>query len=473
MANSGPEPVVGRRVVQAGSLPVTGTWGPRGAVYGWVLAGLCFLALLGSTGQRAAFGAYVTALERAFGASRAEVSLVSSVSLVVYGLGLPLAGRLAEQYGARMVLAASMALLAIGCGGAYLTRTIGELTLAYGVVASLGFAGASNVTIAVAVAHAFRERRGFVMGLAVSGQAVGQMLLVPLTIFLVHTVGWRLSLVVMGLGFLLLTPVFAFWFDERQSRKDAVTARQRAGGAKAEGAVGVDGPGCRDAGQRRGGQAVGVGQAVGMGQAPTPAEPGWLTLARDGRIWLLVVPYFICGFTDIGLIRTHFIPLAEGRGFSPEVIAAAISLLAAVTLGSTIASGYLTDRVRLGRLLSGVYLVRALAIGLLYFAQTPALLMAFAVLDGITDLATITPTSVLCTRLYGERRAGSVFGTVSAFHQIGAAAGSFVPGLLYEATGGYEQALVLSVAMLVVAGALSSLVERQPARSVALIGVRE
>ena len=186
----------------------------------------------------------------------------------------------------------------------------------------------------------------------------------------------------------------------------------------------------------------------------------WLGLARDGRIWLLAIPYFICGFTDIGLIRTHFIPLAEGRGFSPGLIAAANSLLGAVTLGSTVASGYLADRVRLGWLLGGMYLLRALAIGLLYVAQTPTLLMAFAVLDGLTELATITPTSVLCTQLYGEHRAGSVFGIVAAFHQIGAAAGSFVPGLFYEATGSYDQALAFSVALLVWAGVLSSMAER-------------
>lgn len=425
-------------VVRAARGPVAQTPEGRLTAYGWLLAGLSFLALFAATGQRSAFGAYVTPLEQAFGASRAEVSLVSTVGLIVYGLGLPLAGRLAERYGARVVLMVSMALLGAGCAASFFASAIWQLAISYGIVASLGFAGSSNVTVSVAISDRFRERRGFVMGLAVSGQAVGQMVLVPLSIFLVRTVGWRDSLLLLGLTFLLvLTPVFALWYRDRPGADGgAVGSRGRGAGGKT---------------------------------ARAPAAAAWLEVARDPRGWRLALPYFVCGFTDIGLIRTHFIPLAEGRGFSSGVIAATISLLAAVTLGSTVATGYLTDRVHLSRLLGGIYLVRAAAIGLLYFAYTPAMLAAFAVVDGLTDLATITPTSALCTRFFGAHRSGSIFGVISLFHQFGAAAGAIVPGAIYEGTGGYEPALLLSIALLVSSAGLAAVGERGASRPAARV----
>ena len=171
----------------------------------------------------------------------------------------------------------------------------------------------------------------------------------------------------------------------------------------------------------------------------------------------LSVPYVICGFTDLGLISTHFVPLAEGRGISPSVIAWALAVIATVNLGSNLITGHLADRVNLTTLLSVMYLWRALSIAFLVVASDPTSILLFAAINGMVDAATIAPTAALCAQLYGPGKMGTAYGLLSAAHQFGAAAGAYLIGALYVRTQSYGAGLILSVVLLVIAGLMIKL----------------
>jgi predicted MFS family arabinose efflux permease len=64
-------------------------------------------------------------------------------------------------------------------------------------------------------------------------------------------------------------------------------------------------------------------------------------------------------------------------------------------------------------------------------------------------------TSALTADIFGRYSVGSVFGTIFVVHQGGAALGSWLGGLLFEATGGYGAAFALACAQLLVAAVVS------------------
>ncbi len=301
-----------------------------------------FFTLAVTMGVRSGFGIYVLPWQQEFGVSRAQVSAVSSLSLVTYGLGNVVAGHVAERVGIDVVLPASLSLVALSLFSATLLREFWVLLLSYGVIASAGFSGASHVTASMAIRAAFPEgRRAFALSLAVAGMGVGQLILVPLQVLVVTAWGWRSALQILALGAALLGLVTR-----------VVLAPVPSGGARA------------------------VRTAEGL---ENPKGPG--LLFRDPWFWMFLFPYFVCGFTDTGLADNHFVPFAQGRGTPGTVLAGALALLAAANLLGTVGLGYLADRLGRATVLAGMYALRAAAF-LFALGGGPWMVWLFAVAYG-------------------------------------------------------------------------------------------
>jgi MFS family permease len=172
--------------------------------YAWTVLGLCFLAILCAQGVRLSFGAFVRPWEDAFDASRGTITLIGSLSFLVYGGSQPFVGQAVDRFGIRRTLAASTVLVAAGMALSAAAPGPLALALSYGVVASLGFGGASGVAASVAVTNWFTSRRGLAFALVEAGFGAGQLALVPLFLVAVSAFGWREALlrgaVLLALG---------------------------------------------------------------------------------------------------------------------------------------------------------------------------------------------------------------------------------------------------------------------------------
>lgn len=155
------------------------------------------------------------------------------------------------------------------------------------------------------------------------------------------------------------------------------------------------------------------------------------------------------------MIDTHLIPYAHDHGYSAAVTGATVSLLAAFNVLGTLASGPLSDRYDSRRILASLYAGRALTLVLLLTTGSPGWLLAFGVLFGVVDFATVAPTQVLSSAYFRGHSLGVVFGLIFLAHQLGSAVGAYVPGALHDLTGSYTLALLSGAAALVLAAALS------------------
>lgn len=81
--------------------------------YAWIIVFVTFLTFLAVQGVRLSFGAFVEPWETDFSMDRGTISLISTLSFVIYGLSQPLIGRLVDKWGARLILSFSTFLVGI------------------------------------------------------------------------------------------------------------------------------------------------------------------------------------------------------------------------------------------------------------------------------------------------------------------------------------------------------------------------
>lgn len=393
--------------------------------YAWTILALCFAAILFAQGVRLSFGAFVNPWQGTFGASRGEITLIGSLSFLVYGGSQPFVGRVVDRVGIRRVLVASTLLVAVGLVLSAAAQSVWQLALAYGVIASLGFGGASGVAASVAVTYWFTQRRGLAFALVEAGFGAGQLLLVPLALFTVGQFGWRDTLL-GGAALLALAVAPLLWRFLRDRPADV--GLEPIGGPASSGA---------DA----------TGATIGDGGSVS----GVRGLLRSRSFWSLGAPFFICGLTTTGFVDTHLIPLAQDRGISSSTTGLAVALLAAANVSGILASGPLADRIDNRKLLAALYATRALSFVALAALVDARALIGFALLFGLVDFSVVAPTQWLAARYVDPLTVGLAFGCLNALHQLGSALGAWIPGLVYDATGSYDSVLTACTVVLAIA----------------------
>ncbi len=374
---------------------------PQSDRQNWIVVIFGFLALALAFSGRAALGLVMPVWQADFGWSSSFISSVGAGALIVMAIVAPFAGRLVDRKGPRFALSLGLGALTIGC---LLVATMNSkivFIIGFGGFSAIGFGIVATHVVATAVVKVFQNNQGLATGIATSGATGGQFLIVPLIAALLAYGSWRWSFAVLGVASLLLMPCIM----------TAIRGRSAEAGEAA---------------------------ADGSGQAPI-ADDTWFVL-RNPAFHVLFWSFLICGFTTTGVIETHLLPFASFCGFPPVPSAAAYGLLSAVNLVGMIAAGWLTDRVNRPMLLAAIYLLRGMTFLLLAYLPGTSIetLFLFAILFGAVDYSTVPVTASLVASHVGVRVMGLAMGLISAGHAIGGAAGTFLGGYVFDATGGYE-----------------------------------
>ena len=396
--------------------------------YAWTVLALCFVAILFAQGVRLSFGAFVRPWEDAFETTRGTITLIGSLSFLVYGFSQPFVGRAVDRFGIRRTLTWSTLLVAVGLVLSAFAQAPWQLGLSYGLIASLGFGGASGVAASVAVTYWFTQRRGLAFALVVAGFGAGQLLLVPLSLAAISAIGWREALLagaaILAIG---VAPVLWRWLRDRPEHV---------------GLLPIGGPVAA---------AAATDDELAAGAPRATAPLGIRGLLRSRGFWALGAPFFVCGITTTGFVDTHLIPLAQDRGIPSATAGLAVALLAAANVTGILASGPLADRVDNRKLLFALYATRGLSfVALAAFVDARALI-GFALLFGLVDFSVVAPTQWLAARYVDPRTVGLAFGCLNAIHQLGSAVGAWIPGLVYDATGSYDDVLIGAAIALAIA----------------------
>jgi predicted MFS family arabinose efflux permease len=375
-----------------------------------ILAG-CLIATV-TFGARTSFGLFTEPLSALRGWDRETFALAIAIQNLIWGIGQPFAGAIADRHGAARVLAAGGAVYALGTALMAVSTNPAALTLTGGVLVGLGLTGGSFTIVIAAFARLVdEERRMWAMGLATAAGSLGQFLFAPLGQAFISRYGAATALVLLA-GCVAFVPLLA-----------AALSGSATQGPEPEGAP------------------VSVAGAL----RKALANPSYA---------LLTTGFFVCGF-HVAFISTHLPPYLTDLGLGTGLAAWALGLIGLFNVIGAYASGVLSGTHPKRLLLAAIYFGRALAFALfLLFEPTPLTVLVFAATIGLLWLSTVPPTSGLVASMFGTRHVGLLFGVVFLSHQVGAFAGVWLGGAVYERTGGYEPMWWMCIALSLMAAAV-------------------
>lgn len=222
----------------------------------------------------------------------------------------------------------------------------------------------------------------------------------PIAIGLTAAVGWASAM--QWLGALVLLALPAVWVLKGNSRALA---------AQAAAASGQKTLSAREA----------IGQAL--------ATPSYRYLSLG---------FLVCGF-HVAFLATHLPGVIAACGLPPAIGGWALAMIGLFNIVGSLAMGWAVGRWRMKSLLSLLYATRGLAVLIFLLApKTPAVMLIFAAVMGVTFLSTVPPTAGLVAKMFGTANMAMLFGIVMLAHQIGGFFGAFLGGYVFQATGSYD-----------------------------------
>jgi MFS family permease len=394
-----------------------------------VIVGIAFVTMGIGVTARTAFSLLLPPLIDEFGWDRGLAAGAFSFGFLVSAILSPIAGRMMDVRGPRIVILSGVLLMTAGL---LLAPSIERPWHLYATLGVLVGAGANLMTY---TAHSqflpnwFVRRRALSISIAFSGVGVGGIILLPWLQSIIVTDGWRSSCRAMALLAILCAGPLNFLI--RKKPEDIGLLPD--GGSQIDLAV-----------QTRGSNIV---------------DPAWTaiewTLARavrTGRFWWIVLGYF-CGLIAWYAVQVHQTKYLIEVGFTPLVAAWALGVVSVVGIPGQIGLGALSDRI--GR--EWVWTAGCAGFAICYAAlialeHSPSntLLYVMVVSQGFLGYALTSVMGPIVAEIFDGPHYGSIFGTITVALIGGGAAGPWMAGVIHDATGSYRPAFILAIACCII-----------------------
>ncbi|MGH2543682.1 MAG: MFS transporter, partial [Ardenticatenaceae bacterium] len=249
--------------------------------YSWVILTVGFVVLFFNSGTRFAFGLVLRPMTDDLDLSRSSLSLAATTFFIVSALAIPIVGRLLDRYSLRFVLASSALISAVGIGFMGAVTAQWQVFALYGLVYGIGNSGTSIAPVGVMISRWFSRRRGIANSAAISGNAIGQLIIIMLLACFLTSLTWRGAFIALGVAtFVFVIPLILLAVHEHPAPQAPV--RQASGADEMPETLLSEGGGLRQ-------------------------------LFASRQLWMLVGIYTICGFQDF-LVATHIVAFAEDQG---------------------------------------------------------------------------------------------------------------------------------------------------------------
>jgi MFS family permease len=390
--------------------------------YGWYLAVALGITTIISYGtSQYLFGLLVVPLVQAFGWSRADLSGVYSLGILVAGtVGIPV-GRLVDRIGARWPMAAGSLIAAASLWGLGQVHRLAELYLVWGVGMGLAMALTYYPVSLSVVAVWFRRRRPQALSLVTFLGGLAAPIFVPISAAWITRYGWSRALAMLAVVQLAVAfPLHAALLRRRPedlglSPDEAPTAPDSRADRRA-GAGGLEGVEMRQAVFMRSFWTVGVATALAR-------------LASN-------------------LLLAHLVAYLSLEGFPSAVGARVMAAVGLASVGGRMALGALARRWSAQALYAVTLGVQAASVAFLLVPHLPGVLVAYSLVYGSSSGALAPMPAAVLAAHFGRRAYASISLLQNFLVSLGASAGPVLGGLLFDATGSYRAALLLALAAL-------------------------
>ena len=382
----------------------------------WLMLGGAFIAFTVSAAMMHSYPVYLVSFIEEFGWGRAETSVAYSVSQLVGGFTSPVVGIMVDRLGPRRLMMIGSALLVFGLIGSSFVHALWQMILLYGVIMTFGANCLGLVVFVPILSRFFVRRRGMAISVVQSANGIARGFSAPMVELTITQIGWRQTYLVQAVLMALVTVPLSAVFRR---------AEPKTGNA---------------------GRPNEVSESV----ATSAVQAGW-TLAeamRTPHFWLLFAVYMFTGLGSF-FVSLHQLAFAVDIGFDKVYAAEVLGFGAFLAVPGIIVTGGMSDIV--GREISAV-----IAYGFSIFGVICALLITspdqhlllwlHACFFGLTWGARGPAITAKTADLFPGPRLGTILGVITIGSGLGAAIGSWAAGWIFDISGSYRLAFILSIA---------------------------
>lgn len=397
----------------------------QGIYFGWYIVIVSMIITMLTVGLRLGIGPFVLPMMEDLKVTRTFISTIISVSMIMYGVGMPIASYLCGKYSTKFVLLLGLVIIELSVLGTVLTNNVWIFFLMYGVFLSFGLAFTSPVAVTPIISRWFVRQRGKALFSLSTGSMAGIAIFNPLATFMIESSGWRSTLFIFAFIFvIIIVPAAILIFKE-------------------------DVP-----------EGADLKEDSSSTMISTHELTQKLTL-RDAihskAYWQIVAGLFACGFS-MNLLGSMAVPMLIDHHFAPTIASFGVGLIGLVAIFSTLVLASIADRFAKRKLLFFIYFIRGLGFLGLVFSQNTWQLYLVAALGGLVWSGSIAMSSAILGDLFGVRLLGILYGWAYLGHQIGGAISSFLGGWGYEVFGTHVFSFGLAAFILISAAIISYLI---------------
>jgi MFS family permease len=339
-------------------------------------------------------------IQAEFGVSRSDASLPYTLTMIGFGLGGILMGRLADRFGVMVPALIGTACLSLGFVLAGNAGSLWQFSLAHGLLIGLLGCAATFAPLVADTSLWFTRNRGIAVAICASGNYLAGTVWPPILQHFFETSGWRATYV--GVGLFCLVAMIPL----------AIALKRRAPALAAAGTPGA---------------------------AAAPLAP--LGLSNNALMVLLCVAGVAC-CVAMSMPQVHIVAYCGDLGYGAARGAEMLSLMLGFGIVSRLASGWICDRIGglrtllLGSALQGVALILFLP------SDSLASLYVVSALFGLFQGGIVPAYAIIVREYFSPREAGARVGIVLMSTLFGMALGGWMSGLIFDLTGSYRAAFL-------------------------------
>lgn len=358
-------------------------------------------------GIRSSFGVFFKSIEGDFNLNRAATSSIFSAYMVLGAATAILGGWALDRYGPRvavfmMGLTTGLSLLLTSQ-----VTSLWQLYITYSLLLAIG-TGAGFVLVTATASRWFVKRRGLALGIGLSGEGLGILVAAPFAAYLISTLGWRMSYIVIGVIAGVVVTSLAIFLRRNPAEMGLLP----------------DGSKAIPAGTHE--KSSGV-QVVSF---------SLLEALRTTSFWFLWMAVVLYSLSFL-LLQTHIVPHITDFGIPATKAAVALALVGGGNALGRIVMGAVSDKI--GRKVSAMMCALFQFAGMIWVAWSRDIWMFYlaALVSGFANGGLSTTVTALLGDTFGVANLGVIMGALVVGFSLGAAIGPFIGGFVFDVTNSY------------------------------------
>ena len=382
--------------------------------YGWIIVAVGAIAQMIGSAIRMAFGIIIDPLVEEFSWDPKSIGIAYAIMSMVTAISSPMAGYCSTKIGAKKTMYIGLALFLIGMLWTALATTIIEFYISYGII--FGFAQSMFlVPVIPAVAIWFKSRLGLATGLIIGMWSLGPAVVIQIMGIMLDSIGWQQTFIISGVvGTVIMVIALGFWKNTPEEK-------------------GVL-PYCIDS-------------LVEEKKEDTQKGNKQINLQKivygTNAFWSLMNIHFL-GCVGHAVILIGLVPLmiSKGIGYTDSVLC--LTIIMVVSISTRFITPILGDSINPKTIMFLSFLGQGLFVIPWAFTSDKWMFYLVGILWAIPYGGEGTLFPIMNRKYYGFFRMDTTYGWQILAASFGMALGGFIPGLVFDVTGGYVYAIWIS-----------------------------